>query len=127
MVRPPLELPFLHTPRLVLEPLLEAHAEPLFAGFADAALYTFLPGDPPATVDALRARFRRLQARAAPDGRDRWLNWASRWRGEGAYAGLVEATVHPDGTADLAYFVFTAHQNRGLGVEAARAVIEHLV
>lgn len=116
----------LHTARLVLEPLVEAHAALLFASFADPLLYTYIPGDPPASIDALRERYRRLEKRASPDGAERWLNWAARLVDAPSYVGLFEATVHEDATASLAYFVFSAHGRRGYGVEGAGEVVRHL-
>jgi RimJ/RimL family protein N-acetyltransferase len=116
----------LRSARLVLEPLVEAHAATLFASFADPRLYTFLPGDPPASIDALRERYRRLEKRASPDGRERWLNWAMRLADAPIHVGLIEATVHADATASLAYFVFSEHARRGHGVEGAGIVVDHL-
>src|SRR5882672_11356745 len=83
----------LATSRLLLEPLTAGHAEALFALLSDAALYTYLPGEPPVSVEALRERYRRLEARRSPDGSELWLNWVGRQH-NGAYVGLVEATVH---------------------------------
>jgi RimJ/RimL family protein N-acetyltransferase len=116
----------LRTERLVLEPLVEAHAARLFASFADPLLYTYIPGDPPASIDVLRERYRRLEKRASPDGTERWLNWAARLVDAPSYVGLIEATAHADATASLAYFVFSAHGRRGYGVEAAGVVVDHL-
>ena len=116
----------LRSPRLVLEPLVPAHAEALFAGFADPRLYTWIPTDPPASIDALRDRYRRLATRSSPDGRERWLNWAARLAEAPIYVGLFEATVRSDATASLAYFVFSEHARRGYGVEGAGVVVDHL-
>lgn len=116
----------LRTERLVLEPLVEAHAARLFASFADPLLYTYIPGDPPASIDALRECYRRLEKRASPDGTERWLNWAARRVDAPSYVGLIEATVHEGAIASLAYFVFSAHGGRGYGVEAAGVVVDHL-
>ena len=65
----------LTTPRLVLEPLVPDHADALFAGLSDPLLYTYIPGDPPASVGALRARYPRLGLRWSPGGLERWVNW----------------------------------------------------
>ncbi|MFS8066852.1 MAG: GNAT family N-acetyltransferase [Byssovorax sp.] len=110
----------------MLEPLVPAHAEALFTGFADPRLYPYIPTDPPASIDALRDRCRRLATRASPDGRERWLNWAARLAAAPIYVGLFEATVRPDATASLAYFVFSEHARRGDGVEGGGAVVDHL-
>ena len=44
---------------LYLEPLAVSHAEEMFDGLRDGAAYSFLPDDPPKSVDALRARYAR--------------------------------------------------------------------
>ena len=113
------------TPRLSLEPLKPAHAEAMYEGFADPALYTWVNADPPKDVADLQSRFARIAEPYAPGGA-LWLNWAVRVTDSGAYAGLIEATVRPDRIVFLAYYVFTAHMRRGIGREACTAVIEHL-
>ena len=115
----------LATPRLSLEPLTPAHAEPMFEGFADPALYRWINAEPPPTVDELRDRFERIANPYAPGG-ELWLNWAVRVNDGGVYAGLIEATVRQDRVVFLAYYVFTAFARRGIAHEACTAVIEHL-
>src|SRR5262245_41085521 len=107
----------LETPRLVLEPLLPAHAAMVFPFLRDEALYRYIPQEPPATLDEVEARYRRLATRRSPDGSERWLNWAGGLKSTGEYAGLFEATVCPDSTALLAYMVFMPFQNQGYARE----------
>ncbi|RYE94291.1 MAG: N-acetyltransferase [Myxococcales bacterium] len=113
----------LRSERLVLEPLTVDHADALFAGMSDPALYGFIPQEPPASPDALRLRYTRLAARGSADGRERWLNWAVR-HGD-AYVGLVEVTMTSE-HASLAYFVFTPWQRRGLAREACAAALAEI-
>jgi RimJ/RimL family protein N-acetyltransferase len=115
----------LATSRLSLEPLTRTHAEAMFEGFADPALYRWISADPPATLDELRGRFERIANPYGPLGQ-LWLNWAVRVNDDGAYAGLVEATVRADRIVFLAYYVFTAFARRGIAREACTAVIDHL-
>ncbi len=117
--------PYLATERLILEPLTLGHAEPLFGPLSDPLLYEFLPSDPPISADALRERYQRLETRRSPDGKELWLNWTGR-RHNGAFVGMVEATVHEDATAHVAYFVFTAFQRQGFAGESVSAVLAHL-
>ena len=119
------KVPFIATQRLILEPLTAGHAAALFAPLSDPALYAFLPGEPPVSTDALRERYQRLEARRSPDGNELWLNWAGRQH-NGRYVGLVEATVHADATAHVAYFVFGAFQRQGFAAETVGAVLRHL-
>lgn len=115
------------TARLLLEPLVVAHARTLYPLLQDQRLYTYIPQEPPPSLDALVARYTRLVARRSPDGNERWLNWAARLRNAQTYVGTFEATIEPDGTALLAYMVFAPHHGRGYAREGAAAVIEHLV
>lgn len=89
---------------------------------SDASLYTFIPQEPP-TLEALLARYRRLEGRGSADGRERWLNWAVRL-GED-YVGLVELTLTSE-RGSLAYFVFAPWQRRGIAREACEAMLEEL-
>jgi ribosomal-protein-alanine N-acetyltransferase len=116
----------LETPRLLLEPLLPAHAPMLYEGLQDERLYRFIPQDPPAAPQALEDRYQFLSARRSPDGREAWLNWAVRERSSGEYAGTLEATVYDNATAIIAYTVFVTHQRRGFAAEACGRLLQHL-
>ena len=116
----------LTTARLVLELLTEAHAAALVGALSDERLYRFIPQNPPASADALAARYRRLEARRSPDGREAWLNWAMRLTASDAYVGTLEATVRPDRTADVAYVVFVPHHRRGYAREGLVRILAHL-
>ena len=117
--------PPIQSARLCLEPLIAAHADVLHAPLSDAALYAFLPGDPPKSVEALRERYERLERRRSLDGSELWLNWAVRKTG-GDYVGLVEATVRADASAHVAYFVFSPFQRQGFAAETVEAVLINL-
>ena len=110
---------------LRLEPLVAAHADEMFLPLSAAAIYDYIPGQPPASVSALRERYSRLETRRSPDGRQRWLNWIVRL-GSGQCAGYVQATVHEGATADFAFVFAPEHWGRGIAFEACRAVLPHL-
>ena len=116
----------LETPRLLLEPILPAHAPVLHELMQQERLYRFIPQDPPVTPQALEDRYGFLSARRSPDGREAWLNWAVRERGSGDYAGTLEATVHDHRKATVAYMVFVPYQRRGFAAEACGRLLEHL-
>jgi [ribosomal protein S5]-alanine N-acetyltransferase len=117
----------LTTPRLDLEPLTAGHARELHADLADPRLYLYLDEAPPASLAALEARYRVLEHRRPPDGRDEvWLNWACRERATGVVAGVAQATLVPGSPALLAYVFTAAGQGRGLAREACRAVLRAL-
>jgi RimJ/RimL family protein N-acetyltransferase len=115
----------LTTPRLTLEPITAAHAPLLFAGLSDPSLYPFIPQNPPADVEALEARYRRLESRSSPEGDEWWLNWAVRLT-DGPYVGVVQATVDEDNLATLAWFTFSDRQRQGYAFEAVTALCAHL-
>jgi [ribosomal protein S5]-alanine N-acetyltransferase len=113
------------TPRLVLEPQTAAHADEMYAVLADPAIYEF-ENEAPASAEALRERYRKLEQRRSPDGTQLWLNWVVRLRGEGQAIGYVQATVLADAQALIAYEFGSAWWGRGLAHEATAAVIEEL-
>ena len=115
----------LGTPRLVLEPQMAAHADEMFIVLSDPAIYEF-ENAPPVSVEALRERYRALEARRSPDGRQLWLNWTVRLKDGGAAIGYVQATVLPDAAALVAYEFNSAWWGRGLAGEAVAAAMLEL-
>jgi [ribosomal protein S5]-alanine N-acetyltransferase len=115
----------LHTPRLALLPQCAEHADGMFAVLVDSLIYEH-EGAPPASVEWLRARFARLEARQSPAGDELWLNWVLRLNGDDALIGYAQATVLADRTACVAYVLGSAHWGRGLASEATAAVIDEL-
>ncbi|CAN5760853.1 hypothetical protein BH18ACT11_BH18ACT11_14910 [soil metagenome] len=116
----------LETSRLLLEPLKPAHAAMLYENLQDERLYRFIPQDPPVSPQALKNRHVALSSRRSPDGREAWLNWAVRVRVSGDYAGTIEATVHENLEATIAYTVFVPYQRQGLAAEACGRLLAHL-
>ena len=116
----------LETGRLLLEPILPAHAPALYERMQEERLYRFIPQDPPNTPRALEDRYDFLSARRSPDGREAWLNWALREKGSGDYVGTLEATVEKDKLAFIAYMVFAPYQRRGFAAEACGRLLQHL-
>lgn len=117
--------PRLETPRLLLEPINAWHGEPMFAGMKDPQLYIYTSDEPPLSVSELSRRYEALESRRSPDGERLWLNWAVLER-TGGYAGLVQATVHPDATTLVAWRIFAHAQRRGFAAEASAVLLDHL-
>jgi ribosomal-protein-alanine N-acetyltransferase len=115
----------IESPTLRLEPLVAAHADEMFAPMSAAAIYTYIPEQPPVSVAALRQRYQQLERGHSASGRERWLNWIVRL-GSGQCAGYVQATIHPASTADFAFVFAPEHWGRGVAFEACRAAIPSL-
>jgi len=115
---------FIATPSSVLEPQVRAHAAGMFEVLSDPAIYRF-ENEPPESLEWLRARFARLESRRSPDGRQRWLNWVIRVP-SGELAGYVQATVHADGRAAIAYVLASRYWGRGLASDAVTAMVGEL-
>lgn len=110
---------------LRLEPQVAAHADAMFAVLSDPAIYEH-ENAPPASVDTLRERYRKLETRRSGDGREQWLNWVVRLP-DGELCGYVQATVHADGRAAVAYEFASRYWGRGLARAAVLAMIGELV
>jgi RimJ/RimL family protein N-acetyltransferase len=116
----------LQTPRLRLEPLEVTHASALFERLRHESLYEFIGERMPESVQALAERYRRLSTRVSPDGHEAWLNWALWSVPTGTYVGWVQATVHADRSAHIAYVLFHDAWGNGFAREGVTALIEHL-
>lgn len=112
------------TREFTLEPQVVAHAEEMFRVLADPAIYEY-ENEPPASIDWLRDRFRKLETRVSPDASEEWLNWVIRLP-KSQLAGYVQATVHADGHAAIAYVLDSAHWGRGLAGRAVQAMLDEL-
>ena len=110
---------------LRLEPLAVAHAAEMFGPMSAAAIYAYLPEDPPDSITSLQQRYVQLERGRSANGRERWLNWIVRL-GSGPCAVYVHATVHPGSTADFAFVFAPEHWGRGIATEACRAALPRL-
>ena len=116
----------LFTTRLALEPVRAEHAALLFTSLQDPHLYTFIPDDPPVSLDALEGRYQRWERRVAPDECEIWLNWAARLRSTGEWVGTFQASITEAHQALLAYMIFAPYQRQGFAREGCVRIIECL-
>lgn len=116
----------LNTQHLRLEPLVPKHADALFQGLRDERLYEFIAEEPPASLVALRDRYRVLARRKSPDLSEEWLNWALWSKADSRYVGYVQATVSPDRSAQIAYVLLSDYWGKGFAREAVTAMVNHL-
>lgn len=114
------------TPRLTLEPLSVAHADLLYDGLRDPALYEFIPVDPPATLQDKRDHYARILRGPRDNPVELWRNWAAKITATGNYIGLIETSLFPGDHAHLAYFIFAKAQRTGYAKEACTAVLKHI-
>jgi RimJ/RimL family protein N-acetyltransferase len=109
---------------VILEPQTAAHAEAMFAVLSDPAIYAY-ENAPPPSLDWLRERFASLESRRSVDSSEQWLNWVVRLP-SAELIGYVQATIHADGRAAIAYELSSAYWGRGLGLRAVQAMIGEL-
>ena len=103
---------------------MAAHADEMFMVLSDPAIYAY-ENEPPASIEWLRTRFSKLESRTSSNGQEQWLNWVIRIPAAGLI-GFVQATIHENGRADIAYVLKSANWGRGLASCAVRAMISEL-
>ena len=114
----------LDTASFVLEPQTAAHAEEMFVVLCDPRIYEY-ENAPPTSLAWLQARFTRLESRCSADGREQWLNWVIRVPDQ-RLIGFVQATVHGNGSAGIAYELSSTDWGRGLAQQAVALMIGEL-
>jgi ribosomal-protein-alanine N-acetyltransferase len=112
------------TDRLSLEPQTASHANEMFVVLSDPAIYAH-ENQPPQSLEWLRARFTKLETRLSTDGSEQWLNWVIRLP-TSVLIGYVQATIHPEGRAAIAYVLSSAYWGHGLARHAVDAMISEL-
>ena len=111
--------------RLRIEPLRAAHAPMVHPHLQAAAIYTYLPEDPP-TLAELQRRYDFWEGGRSPDGTEQWLNWVAFLRDTTTPVGTFQATIPQHGEGAIAYVVFPAFWRQGVARELATAVITHI-
>jgi len=105
---------------LRLEPLRVADAAEMAEVLSAPELYAVIGGSPPNEA-MLAERYHHQVAGRSADGREEWLNWVIRVGGRAV--GYVQATVHDDGRAEIAWVVGLPWQGRGYATAAARELV----
>ena len=118
----------LQTERLEIEPICGEFAELSFALYNDPALYQWISLKHPASVESLRADWRRLETPVSPDGSEAWLCWQLRCKATGRVIGMLDADATTTGvTPNLGYYIFVPYWRQGYAFEACSAVMQHLL
>ncbi|MBE9033927.1 GNAT family N-acetyltransferase [aff. Roholtiella sp. LEGE 12411] len=116
----------IETSRLLLEPLVPDHASAIYKQLLDHRLYQFIPQSPPMSLQTVETRYLTLSSRLSPDKQEAWLNWVIRFREFREYVGILEATVHTNRTAAIAYTIFPLFWRQGYAKEGCSRVLEYL-
>jgi ribosomal-protein-alanine N-acetyltransferase len=118
---------WLHTTRLLLEPLRREHAGAMFPLLQDPTLYRYIDHGPPPSLEHLLQVYTRLEARRSPDGTQQWLNWiVVAAAAPDQPMGVVQATVLADRSAWVAYELAEAYRGQGYAAEATQAMLAEL-
>ena len=112
--------------RLTFEPLRESHADELYEGFRDQAVYRYIPGQPPISVEAIRREYREFSGGAPAGSGETWLNWAVRETVSGSLVGKLQATQYSDGLLWVGYMFIPTAAGRGLATESVQWLVVEL-
>ena len=97
----------------------------MFGVLQDANLYCHIDDRPPASIDALRRRYRSLARSRSKDGSETWLNWIIFLKHSNETIDYYQATVKTD-HALIAYVINSQFWQRGFAEEAGKSVLRHL-
>lgn len=115
------------TERLVIEPIVSAHAISLFELMQNEAIYEWISAKPPKTVEHLAQWWTERESRLGPEGTEAWLNWAVRRSADGAYVGKLDAVVDDANIAtNVGYLFFPPYWGQGYASESVLAMADHL-
>lgn len=112
------------TQRLSLLPIRTEHAEAMYEGLCDDQLYSYLPEEPPNSLQEIKERYRFLQDAKSIDEKEIWLNWIIFKRDDLAPIGYVQATVSMVGASQIAYLLFSKYWRNGYATEAVSTAIQ---
>ena len=115
----------LKTARLVIERQQARHADLVYEDQLHSALYTYIPQEP-MTLEALRDRYRFLEAGVSPDGDEYWLNWIGFCERSGRPVATFQATIPASGYGAIAYSVFPPFWKQGYATELSQSMLTHI-
>ena len=111
------------TQRLVLEPLVAAHADILYSELCDERIYRWIESGGPKDLTQLRSKWQRNESRLSPDGNEAWLNWAIRIKDNGPYIGKLDAELdRPENVTNVGFVLFPKYWGLGYATEALLSV-----
>ena len=118
----------IETPRLLLQPLVSAHADMAFGPLQDDAIYEWISMGKPTDVGGLRDHWKGLESRTSRDGTEAWPTWAVISRDQGRMLGRVDAAINEDHVCtNFGYYFFSDFWGQGFASEAVKAAADHLL
>jgi RimJ/RimL family protein N-acetyltransferase len=118
----------LASPRLNIRPQLSTDADAAYPLLQDDALRQWISMRKPDSVEALRQRWTRNEARVSPDGSEAWLQWFVTSKDDAGAIGSVDATIDSNHVAtNFGYYFFAHAWGQGFATEAVSTVAEHLL
>lgn len=113
----------IRTQRLLLEPLVGAHADILFDSLRDERIYRWIESGGPKDLSQLRSKWQLNEARLSPDGNEAWLNWAIRLDHNGPYIGKLDAELDsPISVTNVGFVLFLKYWGYGYATESLLGV-----
>ena len=114
------------TARLHITPLVEADVDALAELLWDERVYAYI-GGLPASADRIALGLRRALAGPTPDRPpQQWLNYGMRLREDGTLIGRLEASMHENGIAEVAYLLAPRFWGHGYAREGLLWLHEEL-
>ena len=112
----------IETERLILEPVTEGHAQTMVNVLNDPKLYSFIPFDPP-SLEKLKQRYKRWEARISPEQNEIWLNWVIHLKSTDQYIGDLQVGYKENKEASIAYMIAENWQGQGYATEGLVSLI----
>ena len=118
----------LRSPRLTLEPLQTRHADELFDGLTDPALYLHLAEAPPRDLGSLTAQVADTVQGLGRQHGDIWCNWIIRRNADRSCVGTIQASIEATlpGRALIGIMIFRTCMRQGLATDALTCVLDCL-
>lgn len=115
------------TPRLVLEPIQEAHTDEVFDQLQDTRMYEYISNISPMSIEEIRQQFKQLQQQFGLWNEDTLLlNWMIRLKPENSLIGRIAICVYDNADAWISFEIYPDFWGNGYASEACKKALEVL-